>query len=392
MKNRPLLLSIGGLLAMAAGLGIGRFVYTPILPPMVEALQLTKGQAGLIASANFIGYLAGALLGAVRLPGSRRAWLLAALALNAACLAGMGAATTMPLFLSLRLIAGAASAFVLIFSSSLVLDRLAAAGRASLSAVHFAGVGVGIALSAVLVAALLSAHTAWTMLWFASAALSAAAGIAVALLVPPDDGAPQAADTRGKSGRSPGLTALIVAYGLFGFGYVITATFIVDLVRGTPAIAHLEPHIWLVVGLSAVPSVALWTALGARWGVLRAYIAANLVEAVGVAASALWVQTAGVIVAAIFLGGTFVGLTALGLVAARDGNGGDPRRRIALMTVSFSLGQILGPIFAGYLYDATGSLSTPSLAAAAALVVAAVLSAFAERQRQSSAAKFSPSR
>lgn len=392
MKNRPLLLSIGGLLAMAAGLGIGRFVYTPILPPMVEALQLTKGQAGLIASANFIGYLAGALLGAVRLPGSRRAWLLAALALNAACLAGMGAATTMPLFIALRLIAGAASAFVLIFSSSLVLDRLAAAGRASLSAVHFAGVGVGIALSAVLVAALLSAHTAWTMLWFASAALSAAAGIAVALLVPPDDGAPQAADTRGKSGRSPGLTALIVAYGLFGFGYVITATFIVDLVRGTPAIAHLEPYIWLVVGLSAVPSVALWTALGARWGVLRAYIAANLVEAVGVAASALWVQTAGVIVAAIFLGGTFVGLTALGLVAARDGNGGDPRRRIALMTVSFSLGQILGPIFAGYLYDATGSLSTPSLAAAAALVVAAVLSAFAERQRQSSAAKFSPSR
>jgi predicted MFS family arabinose efflux permease len=392
MKNRPLLLSIGGLLAMAAGLGIGRFVYTPILPPMVEALQLSKGQAGLIASANFIGYLAGALLGAVRLPGSRRAWLLAALALNAVCLAGMGAAATMPFFIALRLIAGAASAFVLIFSSSLVLDRLAEAGRASLSAVHFAGVGVGIALSAVLVAALLGAHAAWTMLWFASAALSAAAGVAVALLVPPDNGAPQAARAPGKASRSPGLTGLIVAYGLFGFGYVITATFIVDLVRGTPAIAHLEPYIWLVVGLSAVPSVALWTALGARWGVLRAYIAANLVEAVGVAASALWVQTAGVIVAAIFLGGTFVGLTALGLVAARDGNGGDPRRRIALMTVSFSLGQILGPIFAGYLYDATGSLSTPSLAAAAALVVAAVLSAFAERQRRLRPSQLTPSK
>ncbi|WP_163369146.1 YbfB/YjiJ family MFS transporter, partial [Klebsiella aerogenes] len=90
--------------------------------------------------------------------------------------------------IALRLIAGAASAFVLIFSSSLVLDRLAEAGRASLSAVHFAGVGVGIALSAVLVAALLGAHAAWTMLWFASAALSAAAGVAVALLVPPDNG------------------------------------------------------------------------------------------------------------------------------------------------------------------------------------------------------------
>jgi len=387
MKKRPLLLAIGGLLAMAAGLGIGRFVYTPILPPMVEALQLTKGQAGLIASANFIGYLAGALLGALRLPGSRRTWLLAALAVNAICLAGMGAAATMPLFIALRLIAGAASAFILIFSSALVLDRLAAAGRASLSAVHFAGVGSGIALSAILVALLLMAHASWQMLWFASAALSFAAVIAVAALVPPDEAVPQTARTQRATGGSPGFAALIVAYRLFGFGYVITATFIVDLVRGAPAIAHLEPYIWLVVGLSAVPSVALWTALGARWGVMHAYVVANLVEAVGVAASALWVQTAGVIVAAIFLGGTFVGLTALGLVAARQGSSGDPRRSIALMTVSFSLGQILGPIFAGYLYDATGSLSTPSLVAAAALVVAALLSLLAQRQR-----RLSPSR
>lgn len=392
MKKRPLLLAIGGLLAMAAGLGIGRFVYTPILPPMVEALQLTKGQAGLIASANFIGYLAGALLGALRLPASRRTWLLAALAVNAICLAGMGAAATMPLFIALRLIAGAASAFILIFSSALVLDRLAAAGRASLSAVHFAGVGSGIALSAILVALLLMAHASWQTLWFASAALSFAAVIAVAALVPPDEAVPQAARTQRAAGGSPGFAALIVAYGLFGFGYVITATFIVDLVRGATAIAHLEPYIWLVVGLSAVPSVALWTALGARWGVMRAYVVANLVEAVGVAASALWVQTAGVIVAAIFLGGTFVGLTALGLVAARQGSSGDPRRSIALMTVSFSLGQILGPIFAGYLYDATGSLSTPSLVAAAALVVAALLSLLAERQRRLSPSRLNLSR
>ena len=43
---RPRALAIGGLVAMAAALGIGRFIYTPILPPMIEELGLSKGKPG----------------------------------------------------------------------------------------------------------------------------------------------------------------------------------------------------------------------------------------------------------------------------------------------------------------------------------------------------------
>ena len=389
MTKRPLLLAIGGLLAMAAGVGVGRFVYTPILPPMVEALHLTKSQAGLIASANFIGYFAGALLATVRLPGSRRAWLLGSLTVTAICLAAMGLTSSLPLFLLLRLVAGMASAFALIFSSALVLDRLASAGRGSLSAVHFAGVGSGIAVSAALVALLMSSGAAWSSLWFASAALALAASLAVAWMVPPDAVVTGNASAIAKAPVSGAFLALITAYGLFGFGYVITATFIVDMVRGSSAIAHLEPYIWVLFGLSAVPSVALWTWIARSWGVLRTFAVASLVEAAGVAASAVWLHTTGVIVAAVFVGGTFMGLTALGLIAARetspDEPSGDPRSRIALMTAAFSAGQILGPVFAGYAYDATGSLAMPSLVAVVALVLAAVLSIVADAQRRGAA-------
>ena len=124
--------------------------------------------------------------------------------------------------------------------------------------------------------------------------------------------------------------------------------------------------------LSAAPSVLLWTRLAARWGVRRTFAIAAFVEAAGVALSALWVTSATVIAASVFVGGTFMGLTALGLIAAREG-GGDPRSRIALVTAVFSAGQILGPVFAGHLYDTTGSLALPSWAAAAALAIAGLL-------------------
>jgi len=368
MNKSPLLPALGGLLATAAAIGIGRFVYTPILPPMVEALHLSKSQAGVIASVNFLGYLAGALLAAVRLPGSQRQWLLAALATNVVCLAGMGLTDHLALFLGLRALAGVASAFGLIFASALVLNRLAASGHGALSAVHFAGVGTGIAASAILVAALVD----WRTMWLASAALALVASLAVVVLVPADR-AGAAAHRHEKTKFPRSFWSLLVAYGLFGFGYIITATFIVDMVRGTKEIAGLEPYIWVMFGLSAAPSVALWTGLARRFGILRAFALACATEAVGVAASALFLTPVTVILTSVFVGGTFMGLTALGLLGAREGEG-DPRGRIALMTASFSFGQILGPVFAGHVYDATGSLAGPSLVAAGALVIAAGLS------------------
>ena len=80
-----------------------------------------------------------------------------------------------------------------------------------------------------------------------------------------------------------------------------------------------------------------------------------------------------VLVAAALLGGTFMGITALGLIHARGLAAGDPRRVMALMTAAFGLGQMIGPTFAGVVHDLGGGFTAPSLAAAAALVVAAGL-------------------
>ena len=375
-KVSPAAIATGGLVALAAAMGIGRFVYTPILPFMVETLGLGGAQAGLIASANFLGYLIGALLAAwPGLPGGRRGWFLAAVATSGVTTAAIGLTEAVPAFLVLRFVGGMASAFALIFASALVLDRLARAGRGSLASVHFAGVGTGVAVSAVLVALLAAAGGDWRVLWFVAGLVALAALPAVARLVPAasDGDRPSAAPADTATVSAGKLARLILAYGLFGFGYVITATFVSAMVRSLPALQPVEPYVWLVFGLAAVPSVALWVTLGRRIGIARSFAIACLVEAAGVAATVAIVDPVVVVLGAALLGGTFMGLTALGLMLARELARGDPRRNIGLMTAAFGLGQMIGPAWAGFVLERSGSLTLPTLTAAAALVVAAAL-------------------
>ena len=370
----PVSIALGGLIAMAVGVGIGRFVYTPILPSMMLALGLSKSAAGLIAAANFAGYLAGALgTSRATLRGPQILWLVGALVMSAASTAAMGLTSSLAGFLILRFLGGFASALVLILASALVLDQLAAMGRPKLASLHFAGVGIGIVVSATLVAVQLATGADWRSLWLASGAVSLLGAAAVALLIKGQPSpTPVVSHTR-PARADPRLPMMTAAYGLFGFGYVITATFLVAMVRVTPAIRGLEPVIWIVVGLAAAPSVLFWTLVARRIGIQAAFATAAVIEAAGVLASVVWPSTLGICLAAVLVGGTFMGLTALGLLRGRELAHGDPRRVIAAMTGAFGVGQIAGPLLAGFLSDAFGGFTVPSLAAAAALVLAAWL-------------------
>jgi predicted MFS family arabinose efflux permease len=368
--------ALGGLLSLAAAMGIGRFVYTPILPYMAEGLGMTPADGGIVASANYLGYLVGALAASMRgFGGSRRAWFLAALGLSAVSTASMALGHSMALFVLLRFAGGVASAFVMVFASTLILERLASARRPGLYALHFAGVGTGIAVSAVLVAGADAAGFGWRTQWILGGIVSLCALAAAAVLVPPEARPAPSSDARPpvRAPLPPATRTLIVAYGLFGFGYVITATFVSTIVRMSDELRPVEPLVWLTVGVAGAPSIALWAWVGRRFGNATSFAVACLVEAVGVAATVLFDNVLAVLAGAALLGGTFIGITAVGLVLARDLGGGDPRRSIGLMTASFGLGQMIGPGFAGYAFRFGDSFLVPSLVAAFALIAAAAL-------------------
>lgn len=381
IPNRTLVLvALGGAIAMTSGMGIGRFVYTPILPVMVEGLHMSKGEAGLIASANYIGYFLAAMLGTIRLPFSRRFWFAAALIGNALATGLMGFASDLNSFLIIRFVGGMMSAFILVFGSSIVFEKLSLAGRPQLNWIFFAGVGTGITLSAVLVAALSHAGYDWRMMWYASSAVTAL-GCLLALSFTKGEGLTNThAHPAAAHGTSnAGYILVVIGYGLLGFGYVISATFLVAMTRLEPTLRFLEPVIWVLVGLSALPSSYAWNRIADRIGMLNACIIGYLIEAAGVAASVLWISPTGIIFAALTLGGTFVGITSIGFTAARQMSPMDPRRNAGIMTAAFALAQIIGPLIAGYSFDHSGSFKTSALLAAGALLISALTTFWAKR-------------
>ncbi|MDX8445863.1 YbfB/YjiJ family MFS transporter [Mesorhizobium captivum] len=370
----PLRLAVAGMVALAVAMGIGRFVYTPILPGMMEELHLTPADAGWIASANYLGYLIGALAAAGGWAhGRERLLMFSSLAASAVLAASMGLNETMAAFIVIRFLAGLASAFVMVFMSSIVFSHLAASGRGHLQALHFGGVGLGIGASSALLAILVTEHAGWAAGWLWSGALSAAGLLVVAVL------AGSATPANGVDGPEPALpkdrslTKMILAYGLFGFGYVVTATFLVAIVRQGGGGRVFEATVWMVAGLAGFPSTWFWQKLAARTGLYAAYAASCLVEVVGVTASVVVKGFTGPLLAGVLLGGTFIAITALGLQAARQLAPQAPRRIFAVMTAAFGLGQIIGPIAAGLLAQASGNYVLASIMAAAALLVSGVI-------------------
>lgn len=380
----PARLAAGGMLSMAAAFGIGRFVYTPILPVMIADAALTPASAGIVAAANFLGYLLGALAGAsAAMQRNPRLFFLGGLLAGALSLAGMAIPPSVPVFSLMRFVGGFGSAFVIVCLSSMALEPLVRAGRVGLSAAPFAGVGLGIAFSSALVSGLAALGLGWKAMWIANALIATAASLlALALLPAPDaPAAPAQTSNADRGGVSVALAALVISYGLFGFGYVITATFLVAIVRETAALAPVEPYAWAIVGLAGALSIPFWAWVARRTTDVFAYSLACLVEATGVALSVIFASQIAVVLAGIFLGGTFMAITAIGLGIARRLTQMAPQRAQAIMTSAFGLGQIVGPALAGQMREAWGSFLAPSLIAAAALLIAAALGASVARSR-----------
>lgn len=374
--------ALSGLLALTLAMGVGRFGYTALLPQMRDEGWVDLAGGGVLAAANYLGYLAGALWAAFSRAADGRRRLAWGLLASVASTFAMGLDLGLGAWCGVRFVAGWASAAVYVYATGLVLRRLAERNAAGWTALHYMGVGAGIALSAVVALQVAERGTALQGWWGLGALAGfAALGAGAGLLRSGAPSAPVLAPDEGSTGTAPPLAWLAAAYGLAGFGYIVNATFLPVILRGQAGSAAEALQGWLLVGLAALPATALWVRLSFRWGVYPALIAATLVQAVGVALPVLMAGRGAALAGAVLLGGTFMGIAGLAQWLARVPDPSTTARRIGLITACYGVGQIAGPlVVAGWGRD--GDLRLPVLVASAALLISALLLEVSRRRER----------
>jgi predicted MFS family arabinose efflux permease len=365
--------AIAGLIALAVGMGIGRFAFTPILPMMQEDAGLSIATGGWLASANYFGYLAGAL--------SVIWWRIAApvgirvgLAAIGLTTLAMGVAHHLALWLLLRALAGVASAWVLIYVSAWALERLATLGRPALGNTVYAGVGTGIALAGGLCLALMRAGAGSARAWIVLGLLSI---VLAAVIWPAFRGAATAPAASAPPATDRGIVwdreslRLTLCYGAFGFGYIIPATFVPALAKQVIRDPNVFGWSWPLFGAAAMASTLVSATLRSSITNRRLWITCHLVMAFGVALPVVWSGIVPIMLAALFVGGTFMVITMVGMQEARSVGGARATGLMAAMTSAFALGQIVGPVCVSLVEGAGGNVSAALVIASAALVVSA---------------------
>jgi MFS family permease len=353
-----------GTIALAVAMGIGRFAFTPLMPMMLHDGATDLAHGSLLATANYLGYLVGALL-CMAMPRVFTGAAMIRLGLVATILLTAGMALPAPVaWPVLRFAAGIASALVFVYSSGWCLTHLAHRDRAPLGAIIFTGPGLGIALSGFVASALVALHQPSWIGWLVFAGLALAlSAICWHVFRGPDMPAAmrlQSAHHPGhgraaKRGSAVEMSLFSLAYGLAGFGYIITATYLPVIARtALPGSVWLDLF-WPILGLGVVTGALIAARVPPWIDPRHLLIACYLVQAFGVVLCLILPSLVGFILSSFLVGLPFTALSFFAMQDVRRLRPEHAARFMGLLTAVYGIGQIVGPPLAAHLLAISAS-------------------------------------
>ncbi len=383
--QKPITIALAGMVSLAVAMGIGRFAFTPLLPMMLHDGVVDLPGASWLATANYIGYWLGAMACALQ-PWAWSRWpSLPAIVHTKAIRMGLLATVLLTAGMALhwqagwalwRFLAGVASAMVFVYTSGWCLARLSAVGAPKLAGVIYVGPGLGIAVSGLAATAMVAGGLTAAQGWMASAVLAL---VLTAWVWPQLRGTVvPAAPTGAPAGAGGSAMALLaVAYGLAGFGYIVTATFLPVIARqALPGSVWLDLF-WPLFGIGVGVGALLTIRFPTHWDRRHLLMGCYTLQAAGIMLGVWWPSLLGFALGSLLIGLPFTAITLFAMQEVRRLRPAGASGFIGLLTAVYGLGQIAGPPWVALLLAHSGnpgqgfawSLQT----AAASLLVGVVL-------------------
>lgn len=365
-----------GICSLVLVVGVARFSYTPLLPLMQQQAGLGVAAAGGLAAVNYAGYLSGALIVSLisDLALKDRLYRIGMVMAIFSTLA-MGLTTDVTLWAVSRYLAGLSSAAGMLLGTGLILNWLMRHKHRSELGIHFAGIGLGIAVCAGAVTCF-TPWLDWRQQWFAFAALGCLLLVPALGWLPKPVASPLTTSGQALQDTPPSpmyLRVFMAAYFCAGIGYVVSSTFIVAIVNKLPGLEGQGNLAFLAIGLGAVPGSIAWDLIARRTGDINALILAALLQIMGILLPVLLGGLAAALVGSLLFGVTFVGMVSLVLTMAGRYYPTRPAKMMGKMTLTYGIAQIIGPAVTGWLAMQFGSYNTGLYFAAVAMGVGTVL-------------------
>ncbi len=413
LSASPFLLALALSLGAAVSLGITRFAYGLLLPPMRADLGWTYTLAGSMNTINALGYFVGALM----TPWLMRRFNAPSVMVIGALLASLfmalsGFFTDSTMLLVQRWLAGVASAWVFITGGILAarVGALDPSRSGLLIGLYYGGSGIGITLSALLVPTLLNelgttqkwhGYDNWAWAWWALALVCVMASLvllAAARAMRPLIAASPSRESHHQQFRVADFGFALAGYTMFGVGYIGYMTFVIALLREQGASTNQIMGFYALLGVACMTSFRVWAGLLDRHKNGRALATLNALLGAATILPALTSVWPVVLLSGIVFGGVFLSVVASTTALVRHNlSAHDWPAGISAFTVVFAAGQIIGPVIVGWIADsavpANGVGSSHVDALARGLIFSAVAlwigALFASRQE---ALQRSPSR
>ncbi|RXJ66484.1 MFS transporter [Halarcobacter ebronensis] len=380
-RNSNAAIILAGILSIIVGIGIARFVFTSLLPPMLEN-YLTITFAGVLASINYIGYLSGSIFATlIKDINTKVKYFRIGVVLCIVTTIVLGFSSNDTVWAISRVVAGFGSAMILVVGSAIVMTKLKIENKTKAMGIHFSGIGFSIFVTDLIKRAVFYNGGTWQEAWVVLAIFGIFAGAYSVYILSFDKEVRQNVVKHkfDKSLFSLFVIFLIIAYFTEGVGFVVQGTFLPDIINSLEGLKGYGSLTWTLVGLAGIPSCIIWMTLAHKYGSLNIIIIAMLVQIVGILISALTSNVYLNLFSGILYGGTFVGLVALFMNLGGKLAGKNPVILMGALTTAYGIGQVSAPLYSIKLVDMYSSYSQALYVTAGIVFVGVVLLFIAKR-------------